>query len=87
MGTGILVPKALRRSFFDARMCWMTGVTKGCLTVDIRVVEFVGPRGKALVRCEVDKIGRLLFEEIDGGSHDEIEGGLGFLCFGQFSME
>ena len=71
VSTGILVPKAFGKSFFDAIMCGITGVTNGSFSVDIGVAR---------------KKERSLSTEVDKGSRDELGGGIGFLRFGQCSM-
>jgi len=64
----------------------MTGVRDGGLTVGSGVVEVNGSGDKAVVRSEVDKMGRSLSEVIDEGSQNELGGEIGFLRFGQCSM-
>lgn len=79
---GILALKVLGKLFFDARMCWMIGVINGLFTVDSRVVAVIEFGDNLLVIFEVDKLGRLLFEEICEISYDELRGGIGFFYFG-----
>ena len=64
----------------------MTGVTDGGLTVGSGVVQVNGSGDNAVVRSEVDKMGRSLSEEIDEGGQDELGGGIAFLRFGVCSI-